>query len=75
MFDTKEALVSAIYKCLPYSNQITNLDFTSVETAVYFTWRGNDFRVSLSGHSEEVQGSILTGSDLCLLFNELLKQA
>jgi len=70
----KETIIEAIIKCLPYSDQIKDLDFTSNENAIYFTWRSTMFKVSKTGHVEEVDGSILIGSDICIIFSELLQR-
>ena len=54
MFNTKEELLMAVLKSLPYSDQITELDFSSEEKAIRLVWRkSNKFRISLSGGVEE----------------------
>jgi len=72
MFDTKELLLEAIYKCIPYSNQITQLSL-SEEEAIRFTWRSLRFRVSLNGSVEEVGESVLIGSDASILLSGLIR--
>ena len=77
MYKTKEELMTAVIKCLPYSEQITDLDFTSQKEAIYLTWRrDNRFKISLSGFVEQVSddGNLLTVSDVCILLRELIKR-
>ena len=75
MFKTKEELLTAILKSLPYSDQITELDFSTEETAIILIWRkSNKFRIGISGEVEEVGNGVLIGSDISILFRELLKR-
>ena len=75
MFNTKEELLTAVLKSLPYSDQITELDFSLEERAIRLIWRkSNKFRITLSGEIEEVGDGILIGSDISILFRELLKR-
>ena len=75
MFKTKEELLTAILKLLPYSDQITELDFSTEETAIRLIWRkSNKFRIGLSGEVKEVGNGVLIGSDISILFRELLKR-
>lgn len=71
-----EELVVTIYKSLPYSEQITDLDF-SEEGAIRFTWRSVRFRVSKAMDVETVQGeqgAILASDDISMIFETLLKK-
>lgn len=75
MFNTKEELLTNVLKSLPYSDQITELDFSSEEKAIRLAWRKtNKFRISLSGDVEEVEKGVLIVSDISILFRELLKR-
>lgn len=75
MFKTKEELLTAVLKSLPYSDQITDLDFSTEETAIRLIWRkSNKFRIDINGGVEEVGNGVLIGSDISILFRELLKR-
>lgn len=73
MWNKKEEILEAVIKTLPYSNQIKNLDMSSEQGAIRFTWRGNKFRIAMSGLVEEVGDGVLSGTDICIIFQELLK--
>lgn len=70
---TKSEIVQAIYRALPYSDQITGLDIESEDSGVRFTWRGDTFRVSVGGHVEQCERGCLHGSNLALLARSLIK--
>lgn len=72
MFFTKDKLLTTIIKCMPYSNQMTELDTTSEENAISFTWRANRFRVNVYGYTEEVRDGILIRSNIAILITALL---
>ena len=71
---TKEQLVTLIYKALPYSEQIKDLDFSSEADAVRFNWRGTKFRVDSRFSVDEVDDGMLKGSDFALVVGELVKR-
>ena len=74
MKTTKEKMVEAVYKKLPYSTQISNLNL-SLDGQIRFDWRGNSFRVGTDPVMvEEIKGPILRSSDLALLLETLIKQ-
>lgn len=73
MYNTKEELLVAVFKCLPYSDQISDLDFSNEKSAIRFIWRTNKFRVSLSGNVEEYGNGVLSTTDICILFRKLLE--
>ena len=68
----KDNVVELIYSTIPYAEQITNLDTTD-EKAVRFTWRRDNFRVTLDLHVEVVDGSVRGGSNAALLLACLLR--
>jgi len=75
MFKTKEELLMAIMKCLPYPDQISDLDMTTEPEAIRLTWRkGHSFNIPLTGHVYERLDGCLSGSDIAILFRELLKR-
>jgi len=68
----KDNVVELVYATMPYANQITNLS-TEEDDAVRFTWRGDRFRVTLDLSVEEVDGNMLSGSNVSMLLKALLK--
>ena len=73
MYKTKDKLIEAIYKAMPYADQIKDLDLTKSENHIYFTWRENRFKVSLDGYVGTIHGCMEHGCDLSILFAKLLK--
>jgi hypothetical protein len=74
MYNTKEELFIAINKSLPYPDQISDLDFSTEKDVIRLTWRKtNKFRISTNGHVEKVGNSVLIGSDISIMFRELIK--
>jgi hypothetical protein len=67
-------LIELVLNALPYSNQINDIDMTE-DSAVRFTWRRNRFRISSTLHVEEVDGGLLAGSNIAIMFEALLKRA
>lgn len=74
MFKTKEEIVETVVGAVPYPEQIKEWNFRDTTPIVEFEWRQTRFRVSLSGHVEEIQGDLLVGSDRAILMRELLKR-
>lgn len=70
---TQEQLVELISQSLPYSEQITNWDF-SEEGAVRFQWRSSIYRVSKNLFVEEKESIFLKGSDITIILEALLKR-
>jgi hypothetical protein len=74
MFKTKEEILTTILKTLPYSEQISGLDFSSEEDAIRFVWRENNkLRVTLSGDVNEIGDGVLIGNDISILVRQLIK--
>lgn len=71
---TQEQLVKLIGRALPYSEQITDWDF-SEESAVRFQYRQENFRVWKTLHVEEKESIFLKGSDIAIILEALLKRA
>ena len=74
---TKEELVQVIYSTMPYPSQIRDLDFTTEDNAVRFSWRCDRFRVVILNTTisvEQVEGNVLVGSNITIILNELLNQ-
>jgi hypothetical protein len=70
---TQAQLVTAIVQAMPYPTQLS-FDL-SEDSAVRFTWRGVDFRVSLSGDVEEVGNGVLISTDRAILVSALVGPA
>ena len=70
----KDEVVEVIIRALPYAGQINKLDTTGDDSAVRFTWRGTEFRVSTSGtfSTETVEGPMLVGGNMSILLEALL---
>ena len=66
--------VELVYRAIPYSTSISELDFTSDPNAIRFKWRGTTYRVSDTLHVEEVGDGVLVGSDRAILIEALLKR-
>lgn len=72
-YQNKGELLQAIISSLPYANQMHSLDLDAEPNAIRFFWRSVALRVELSGHVEEVCGRMLSGSDLAMVIQELIR--
>lgn len=71
---THAEMVEAINVAIPYSEHITDYDF-SAAASLRFTWRNDRFRVSLEGLMvEQVEGDFLAGSNLAIAIEGLIKR-
>lgn len=68
----KDNVVELIYATIPYADQITNLN-TAEDNAIRFTWRGDNFRVTLDLHVTEIDGSAVTSNNISILLECLLR--
>jgi hypothetical protein len=68
---TQAQLIEAVYASFEYPHQISALDLSEA-ICIRFKWRSTAFRVSETGHVEEVEGSMLAGSDIAILARALL---
>ena len=71
---TKDRLLEIIIRALPYSEQMTKIDTTSESDAIRFSWRSQDFRVTVRLTAETVEPSILVSGDVSILLEALLKR-
>lgn len=71
--DKKASLVERVYRSIPYSMGISNLDITSEENAIRFDWRGTRYRVDANGGTEEVGNGVLIGSDCAILMEAIIR--
>jgi hypothetical protein len=69
---TNDELVERIVKRFPYPAQIREWD-TARDGSVRFTWRGSRFRVSDNLFVETVEGAFLSGGDISILAQALLR--
>lgn len=67
-------LVGLIKSAIPYSDQITDVDM-SREDSIRLTWRHTRLRITLSLSVDEIEGGMLSGSNIAILFKHCLKQA
>lgn len=72
MFETQSKLLEAIIGCIPYPSQIKDYDLSD-DQQVRFTWRGQRFVVSLSGHTNEIEGGCQVGSNICIVMEAYFK--
>ncbi len=70
----KSEIVATLMK-IPYSQHIREIDLDAEEDAVRFIWRGDAFRVSASGGVEEITNGFLSGSNIAILMEEIVKKA
>jgi len=70
----KGKAIELVVAALPYPAQIKNWDLESEDEAIRFSWRGSRYRFLFTGKFmvEEIQGSMLTGSDQAILMETLL---
>lgn len=76
MFQLRQTeILNAIIAGMPLPNQIKEIDLSTDSSAVYFTWRGHRLKVSIHFLVEEIEGSISSVSNLCILVEALIKSA
>lgn len=71
---TNDELVMLVVFALPYPDQIKDLDTTKLN-AIYFSWRGDRFRVTADLHADTVEGSLLVGNSISIVLRALLHMA
>lgn len=75
MFKSKEELLMAVNKCLPYHENISELDFSTYELSIMLTWRNrHKFVIGINGTVYELENGVPTGTDISIMFRELLKR-
>jgi hypothetical protein len=67
----KEEIILKVCQVIPYPEQIKFVD--AEDDCFRFEWRGNVFRVDSDLNTEEIQGSMLVGSNTAILLQKLLK--
>lgn len=70
---TKGALVQAAVYAVPYPDQIKDIDLDSEADSIRFNWRGTSFRISTTGHTEEIDNGMLRGSNIAILLGQLVR--
>ena len=71
--------LTAIIETIPYPKQITGIDVQENGRYLYFTWRGNKFKITAYTRQDgteawgldEVQGRLLCGSNIAMLVERL----
>ena len=74
MFKSKESLLEAIIRCIPYPHQMSDIGISTEDDSIRFKWRSSHFRVSILGSVEEIGDGVLIGSDITIMFEKVLKQ-
>lgn len=72
---TKDQLLGAVIRGLPYSEQISKVDTGSEASAIRIGWRGHLLRISTNLNVEEVEGQSLYSNDLAMLAERLIQKA
>ncbi len=76
--NNKELILVALHS-IPYSDHISNIDLNREDEFIQFTWRGDMFRVSISGDSiagmlvESCGDGFLHGDNKSILMEHILK--
>lgn len=71
----KNEMLEAIVKATPYPGQIREWDLDGEPGAVRFTWRGIRFMVSDDLFVETVEDGLLSGGEMSILLQALLRRA
>ena len=71
---TKSQLVEILIAAVPYPAQIKDLNLDAEPDAIRFKWRGNAYRFRPDLGVEEIEGGFLSGSDIAILMEALLKR-
>ena len=72
-FDMQQMkIVERLIQRLPCPQQIKHIDTASEKEAVRFTWRGGAFRVSQNMSVEQIEGSMLKGTNAAILLEALI---
>lgn len=72
--DSKSELIELVHSALPYSDQIQELDISSEEDAIRFSWRGDTYRVDFNLYCYKVEFSCLVGDKTSMLIRTVLQQ-
>lgn len=72
---SKGRLIELVYRALPYSEQITDLDIDSEPEAITFTWRSDTYRVDLNMSVSEKDDHFVRGTNQAILLERVLQQA
>ena len=70
-------LLELVIQCIPYPNQITDIDSYNMEAEIRFTWRGIRFKVTYDYKVSIIEGEKTKfeyGSNLSILLEALLKE-
>jgi len=68
-------ILNLVLAAMPYADQIRDVDMTSEENAIRFTWRHDRFRVDGGLDVGTVQNSCIHGCNLSIIMRTMLKQA
>src|SRR4051812_22993881 len=77
MFESIEKLIEGVYRVLPYSNQIKNLEIdpesVSASRCIRFEWRSGKYCITMDGYVNSIDGSAASSSDSSILMAHVLK--
>lgn len=72
---TKDEIVTCLFS-LPFSEHISHIDTKCNKTAVWFTWRGDTFRVSTNFLvMMQIEDGIISGGNEAILMEALIRRA
>lgn len=73
---THEKVLEKVIKKIPFPETISDIDITSEEDAVRFSWRGDlvRFRVTKTFSVEEVEDGFLGSNNLTIMLEALLRR-
>jgi len=70
---SKEEILTALLQTIPYPEQLNHFDFSESD-AIRFSWRGDRFRLNISGNAEKVNDIFLEGSNDAILLGTLVSR-
>lgn len=68
-------IIELLINAIPYPNQIKEIDITTEEDSVRFSWRNSRYRVSKTLSVDQIQNGCLIGSDEAILMRRCLEQS
>lgn len=70
-------LLELVIQRIPYPHQVSDIDVTTSSDTLYFTWRGDRYRVKeIGGNLDacEYEQECLIGSNIAILMREVLSR-
>ena len=69
-------ILEHVIHCIPYPNQITDIDSYNLDSEIRFSWRGIKFKVTYDYRVSTIEGEktkFECGGNLSILLEELLR--